>query len=50
MTRIYERMIINYKKTQIFQAGASLGTPRFNTALGQFLKIALGTSFLWNSP
>jgi len=50
MTRIYERMITNYKKTQIFNAGASLGTPRFNTALGQFLKIALGTSFLWNSP
>ena len=50
MTHIYERMIINYKKTQIFKVGASLGTPRFNTALGQFLKIALGTSFLWNSP
>ena len=50
MTKIYERMITNWKKTQIFNAGASLGSPRFNTNLGQFLKIALGTSFLWNSP
>lgn len=50
MSHVYERMIVNFKKTQIFNAGASLGTPRFNTALGQFLKVALGTSFMWNSP
>ena len=50
MTHIYERMITNWKKTQIFNAGSSLGSPRFNTALGQFLKIALGSSFLWSSP
>lgn len=50
MTKIYERMILNYKKTQILaQGGRGLGTPRFQSQLGQFLKISLGSAFLWNT-
>ncbi len=49
MTKTYERLITNHKKTRIFpQGGRGLGTPRFQSQLGQFLKIALGSSFLFN--
>ena len=50
MTKAYERMIINFKKTRVIaQGGRGLETPRYQSQLGQFLKIALGSSFLWNS-
>ena len=50
ITKTYERMIQNFKKTQIFAVGGrGLGTPRFQSQLGQFLKISLGSSFLWNT-
>ena len=49
MTKAYERMITNWKKTRIIaQGGRGLATPRFQSQLGQFLKIALGSSFLFN--
>jgi hypothetical protein len=47
----YRDMIVNFKKTQIFQVGAvGLGTPRYQSQIGQFLKIALGSAFSWNVP
>lgn len=50
VTKAYERMLINYKKTRVIaQGGQGLGTPRYQSQLGQFLKIALGSSFLFNS-
>lgn len=50
MTKAYERMITNWKKTRIIaQGGRGLATPRFQSQLGQFLKIALGSSFLFNA-
>jgi hypothetical protein len=43
MLEFYRQMIINYKKTQIFAVGAvGLGTPRYQSQIGQFLKISLG--------
>ena len=49
MTKTYERLITNHKKTRIIaQGGRGLGTPRYQSQLGQFLKIALGSSFLFN--
>ena len=50
---IYKSMITNYKKTQIFTVaggGKGLGTPRFQSQIGQFLKISLGSAFSWNQP
>lgn len=50
ITHAYERMLVNYKKTRVIaQGGRGLGTPRYQSQLGQFLKIALGSSFLFNS-
>ena len=50
VTKAYERMLTNHKKTRVIaQGGRGLGTPRFQSQLGQFLKIALGSSFLFNS-
>ncbi len=47
----YRHMITNYKKTQIFNVGGKgLGTPRYQSQVGQFLKIALGSAFTWNQP
>lgn len=49
-TKAYERMLMNFKKTRVIaQGGRGLGTPRYQSQLGQFLKIALGSSFLFNS-
>jgi len=46
----YRNMIINYKKTLIFSVGAvGLGTPRYQSQIGQFLKISLGSAFSWNT-
>lgn len=51
MLQFYDKMKINFKKTQIFAVGASgLGTPRYQSQIGQFLKIALGSAFSWNVP
>ncbi len=51
MLLMWKTQIENYKKTQIFAVGgAGLGTPRFQSQIGQFLKIALGSAFTWNSP
>jgi hypothetical protein len=48
---VYKNMIINFKKTELIKVGAKgLGTPRFQSQIGQFLKIALGSAFTWNSP
>lgn len=50
MLNIYKNMIMNFKKTEIIRIGGKgLGTPRFQSQIGQFLKIALGSSFTWNS-
>ena len=50
MLKIYKDMIINFKKTEILRIGGKgLGTPRFQSQIGQFLKISLGSSFNWNS-
>lgn len=47
----YRTMIINYKKTLIFSivGAVGLGTPRYQSQIGQFLKIALGSAFSWNT-
>lgn len=51
MLEFYRSMIINFKKTQIFAVGATgLGTPRYQSQVGQFLKISLGSAFSWNTP
>jgi len=51
MLEFYRNMILYYKKTQIFQVGAvGLGTPRYQSQIGQFLKISLGSAFSWNTP
>jgi hypothetical protein len=50
MLKIYKDMIINFKKTEILRIGGKgLGTPRFQSQIGQFLKVALGSSFNWNT-
>lgn len=50
MLALYQNMIVNFKKTEIIRIGGKgLGTPRFQSQIGQFLKIALGASFTWNS-
>lgn len=51
MLEFYRNMIMNFKKTQIFAVGAvGLGTPRYQSQIGQFLKISLGSAFSWNVP
>lgn len=51
MLQFYDKMKSNFKKTQIFVVGAKgLGTPRFQSQIGQFLKISLGSAFSWNTP
>lgn len=51
MLDIYKNMITNFKKNQIFAVGGKgLGTPRYQSQIGQFLKIALGSAFTWGQP
>jgi len=47
----YQQMILNYKKTLIFSmvGAVGLGTPRYQSQIGQFLKISLGSAFSWNT-
>ena len=50
MLEMYRLMITNFKKTQIFAVGAAgLGTSRYQSQIGQFLKISLGSAFQWNT-
>jgi hypothetical protein len=50
MLQVFRTQVENFKKTQIFEVGgAGLGTPRFQSQIGQFLKIALGSAFTWHS-
>jgi hypothetical protein len=50
MLTFYRQLIVGFKKAQIFSVGAvGLGTPRYQSQIGQFLKIALGSSFSWNT-
>ncbi len=47
----YKQMIQNAKKHEILEVGGrGLSTPRYQSQIGQFLKIALGGSFTWNVP
>lgn len=51
MATVYVRMITNLKKAETIRVGATgITTPRYQSQLGQFLKIALGSAFNWNSP
>lgn len=52
MLQFYQQMIINWKRTLIFTAvgAVGLGTPRYQSQIGQFLKISLGSAFSWNVP
>jgi hypothetical protein len=48
---MYKQMILNSKKYEVVRmSGLGLGSARFNTNLGGFIKLALGSSFNWNSP
>jgi len=47
----YKTMVTNAKKHELMAIGGKgLGTPRYQSQIGQFLKIALGGSFSWNMP
>ena len=47
---MYKNMIINVKRYELMSyGGRGLGTPRFQSQIGQFLKVALGSSYSWNS-
>jgi hypothetical protein len=51
MMEVYKTMIKAYKVNLICSQGpVGLGSPRYQSQLGQFLKIALGSAFTWNSP
>jgi hypothetical protein len=51
LLEMYRFQITNFKKTQIMAVGGKgLGSPRFQSQIGQFLKIALGSAFTWNQP
>lgn len=44
---VYQRMMENSKKNEILLVGAKgIGSPRWQSQLGQFLKIALGSAFV----
>lgn len=47
----YKQMVLNAKKAEVLRvAGKGIGTPKYQSQIGQFLKISLGGSFTWNSP
>lgn len=51
MTEVYKRMIVQYKTNLILDQGPqAISSPRYQSQLGQFLKISLGSAFNWNSP
>jgi hypothetical protein len=48
---MYKQMVQNSKKWEIVRMGGlGLNTPRYQSQIGQFLKIALGSSMSWGSP
>lgn len=51
MLEVYKMMIMKYKAWLIIEQGPlGIGSPRYQSQIGQFLKIALGSTFTWNSP
>lgn len=51
MMDVYRKMVQAYKINLVCNQGPiGIGTPRYQSQLGQFLKIALGSAFTWNSP
>lgn len=48
MLLVYKNMIIQHKRKLILDSALGLGTPRFQSQIGQFLKLSLGSSFAWN--
>jgi hypothetical protein len=48
---MYKNIILNAKKYEIIaMGGRGIGSPRYQSQIGQFLKIALSGSFNWNQP
>ena len=48
---MYKNMVLNAKKYEIVSMGGKgLGTPRYQSQIGGFLKICLGSAFTWNQP
>lgn len=48
---LYKTMVLNAKKAEMLRvSGKGLGSPRYQSQLGQFLKICMGASFSWGSP
>ena len=48
---MYKIMVLNAKKAEMLRVGGKgIGSPRYQSQIGQFLKIALGSSFTWNTP
>lgn len=51
MLAVYQKMIKAFKANLILDQGPlGISSPRYQSQLGQFLKIALGSAFNWNSP
>jgi len=51
MLDLYKQQVKSVKRIQTLKVrGKGLGTPRYQSQIGQFLKIALGSAFTWNSP
>jgi len=47
--KIYQQQVDWAKKALLLRTGGQgLGTPKFQSQIGQFLKLALGSSFSWN--
>lgn len=50
MLNMYKQQVEYAKKILLIsQGGQGLGSPRFQSQIGQFLKLSLGSSFSWNS-
>ena len=47
--KAYSQQVEFMKKSLLMTYGTGLGTPRFQSQIGQFLKIALGSSYAWGS-
>lgn len=50
MLKAYIQQVEYMKKKLVLEKCVGLGTPRFQSQIGQFLKIALGSAFTWGSP
>lgn len=49
MLKIYAQQAEFIKKAMLLQFGRGLGTPKFQSQIGSFLKIALGSAFNWGN-